>query len=87
MADTRDALVAIGASTIRDRIKETLRESGISEAVGFEVTLKNGESFTILSDDNPNMDRSAAEVENVAIKQSARAGARVFVLELVYRQR
>jgi hypothetical protein len=71
---SEEALVQAGLKTIGDAIAETLRAKGISEAVGFDVTLKNGEKFTISSDQNPNLARSADEVENINVRQSAKAG-------------
>lgn len=62
------------ARTLRDEIRRVLSAKGISEAVGFEVTLKSGENFTILSDTNPRMDTPAELVSSVQIKQAARAG-------------
>lgn len=73
-AQNSEALVQAGVRTVRDAIRDALKAKGISEAVGFELTLKNGENITILSEDNPNMDRPASEVQSVAVKQSARAG-------------
>lgn len=73
-AANSDALVEAGKNTLRQKIAQTLREAGITEAVGFEVKLKNGEEFTILSDSNPRMSTPAAEVASVRPRQSARAG-------------
>lgn len=70
-----DALVEAGKVTLRNLIAETLRKAGITEAIGFEVKLKNGEEFTILSENSPRMATSASEVESVRPRQSARAGS------------
>lgn len=87
---TRDELIEIGKAAIqtddqvfldaglkvlRDGIREYLSEKGLSEAVGFVVTLKNGESFTVLSDENPKMSTPMEQVENIEVKQSAKAGS------------
>jgi len=95
MANTRETLKRIGASkmndqalvdkgkqTIRDVVASALRNAGVEDAVGFELKLVNGETISITSDSNPNLDRPAAEVApgGVNIRQSARAG-----LALVFR--
>jgi hypothetical protein len=78
---TRDQLAAVGAKTIRDAIAETLKAKGIEDAVGFELKLTNGETISITSDSNPALDRPAAEVRSVDVKQSARAGlAQIFTV-------
>lgn len=86
MGTTRNALKALGSQneeaqieagkvTLRNKIAQVLRESGLTEAVGFEVKLKNGEEFTILSESNPRMATPASEVASVTPRQSARAGS------------
>jgi hypothetical protein len=78
---TRDQLAAVGAKTIRDAIAETLKAKGIEDAVGFELKLTNGETISITSDGHPALDRPAAEVSNLEVKQSARAGlAQIFTV-------
>lgn len=69
-----EALIEAGKNTLRDKIAQTLRESGITEAVSFDVVLKNGETFNIASEANPRMATPAAEVSSVRPRQSARAG-------------
>lgn len=69
------ALVEAGKKVLRDGIREFLASKGLSEAVGFEVTLKNGENFTVLSDENPRMHTPMSEVQSIDVKQSAKAGA------------
>lgn len=69
------ALIAAGQKVLRDGVREYLASKGLTEAVGFEITLKNGEQFTILSDENPRMATPMAEVEKIEPKQSAKAGA------------
>lgn len=69
-----DVLVEAGKKVLRDGVREYLASKGLAEAVGFEITLRNGESFTILSDENPKMDTPMDEVENIEVKQSAKAG-------------
>lgn len=73
-AQNSDALVEAGKNTLRDLIAETLRKAGITEAVSFDIQLKNGETFNIASEANPRMSTPAAEVSSVAPRQSARAG-------------
>lgn len=67
-------LEQIGAETIGSLLKKTLADAGVSEAVGFEVVLRNGGTHTILSDSNPILNSPASEVSSVKIKQSADAG-------------
>lgn len=74
MSNTRNALVELGKKTIRDRVQEALAASGIENAVGFELKLVNGETISITSDENPNLNRPAEEVSEVSVKQSAQAG-------------
>lgn len=88
MSDTRDVLIELGREAresdevlieaglkvLRDGIREFLSDRGLSEAVGFEVTLKNGQQFTVLSDENPRMATPMDQVENIEAKQSAKAG-------------
>jgi hypothetical protein len=74
-ATNNDALVEAGKATLSGLIRKTLTDAGITEAVGFEVKLKNGEEFTILSESNPRMSTPAAEVASVTPRQSARAGS------------
>jgi hypothetical protein len=69
-----DILVQAGQQVLRDGVKEYLASKGLTEAVGFVITLKNGETFTILSDENPRNDTPMDQVENIEVKQSAKAG-------------
>lgn len=69
-----DALVQAGQKVLRDGVKEFLASKGLTEAVGFVITLKNGEEFTILSDENPRMTTPMEQVQNIEVKQSAKAG-------------
>jgi hypothetical protein len=76
-----DALVQKGIETIRDLVKDALRSKGIEDAVAFELKLTNGETITINSESNPNLNRPASEVapDGLNVRQSARAGlTRVF---------
>lgn len=73
-AVNEDTLVEAGKKVLRDGVREYLASKGLTEAVGFEITLKNGEQFTILSDENPRMATPMAEVQNIEVKQSAKAG-------------
>lgn len=73
-AQNSDALVQAGLQTLKDVIRKALNDSGIEEAVGFEVKLTNGEEFTVLSEANPRMSTPAADVASVTPRQSARAG-------------
>lgn len=66
--------VELGQQTLKNKIAELLRSSGISEATGFEVTLTNGETFKIASAQNPRINTPAAEVASVRPVQSARGG-------------
>lgn len=75
------ALVEAGQKVLRDGVKEYLASKGLTEAVGFVITLKNGEEFTILSDENPRMSTPMSEVENIDVKQSAKAGGLAGVLD------
>lgn len=87
MSNTRNALVELGKSAneetlieagkkvLRDGIREYLASKGLSEAVGFEVKLRNGEEFTVLSDENPKIETPMDEVESINVKQSAKAGS------------
>jgi hypothetical protein len=78
---SEEALVEAGKRTIADAVAQTLREKGISEAVGFDIVLKNGERITISSDSNPNLQRPASEVESINVRQSAKAGlVQLFVI-------
>lgn len=70
-----NTLVEAGKKVLRDGIREFLSSKGLTEAVGFEVTLKNGEQFTVLSDENPRMATPMSEVKSIDAKQSAKAGA------------
>lgn len=73
-----DALVEVGINTLRDRIADTLKKAGLSEATGFEVKLTNGQEFTILSPSNPRLDSiPAREVAGVTPRSSASAGSQV----------
>lgn len=74
-AQNSDVLVEAGKATLRDKIAQVLRDSGITEAVGFEVKLTNGEEFTIVSESNPRMSTPATEVASVRPRPSARAGS------------
>lgn len=67
-------LLDVAQKTIRDEVAKTLQGLGISEAVGFEITLKNGGTHQILSNDNPLLNRPASEVSRISVKQSAQAG-------------
>lgn len=69
-----DVLIEAGKKVLRDGVKEFLASKGITEAVGFVVELRNGETFTVLSDENPRMNTPMAEVKNIDVKQSAKAG-------------
>lgn len=68
------ALINAGLKVLRDGIREYLSDKGLSEAVGFVVTLKNGEQFTVLSDENPKMETPMDQVASIDAKQSAKAG-------------
>ena len=68
------ALVEAGQKILRDGVREYLASKGLTEAVGFVITLKNGEEFTILSDENPRMSTPMSEVAGIDVKQSAKAG-------------
>ena len=69
-----DVLVEAGQKVLRDGVRQYLADKGLTEAVGFVITLKNGETFTILSDENPKMSTPMEQVENIEVKQSAKAG-------------
>ena len=64
----------LGQTTTREAIKTKLRNSRVSNAAGALVTYTNGDQVLIVSDDNPNMNRTDA-IRSIEIKQSARAGA------------
>lgn len=75
-------LLDVAQKTIRDAVAETLQGLGISEAVGFEITLKNGGTHQILSTENPLLNSPASDIAvdaagrpRVSVKQSAQAGA------------
>lgn len=72
---SEQTLVEAGQQVLRDGIKKYLQTQGITEAVGFEVTLKNGETFTILSDENPRAGTPMTEVASIQPRQSAKAGS------------
>lgn len=72
-----DVLVEAGKKVLRDGVREYLASKGLAEAVGFEITLKNGETFTILSDENPRMSTPLDQVEKIEPRQSAKAGGLV----------
>ena len=74
------ALIDAGQKVLREGVKEYLASKGLTEAVGFVITLKNGEEFTILSDENPRMTTPMGEVANIEVKQSAKAGGVAGVL-------
>lgn len=71
---SEEQLIEAGKKVLRDGIREYLASKGLSEAVGFEVKLKNGEEFTVLSDENPKLDTDMEEVASIDVKQSAKAG-------------
>lgn len=71
---SEDVLVEAGKKVLRDGIKEYLAEKGISDAVGFEIKLKNGEEFTILSEENPRSATPMDQVESINARQSAKGG-------------
>ena len=78
--DNEEALVEAGKKVLREGIRDYLTERGLSEAVGCAITLKNGEQFTILSDENPKMDTPMDQVAGIDVKQSAKAGGLAGVL-------
>jgi hypothetical protein len=71
---SEEQLVEAGKKVLRDGVREFLASKGLTEAVGFEITLKNGEQFTILSDENPRMTTPMDQVQNIQPRQSAKAG-------------
>ena|SRR5687767_11942336 len=75
---TEEQLIEAGKRTIRDVVKDALRKAGVEDAVGFDLRLVNGETISITSDNNPALDRPAAEISpeagSVRMKQAARAG-------------
>ena len=71
---SEEQLVEAGKKVLRDGVREFLASKGLTEAVGFEITLKNGEQFTILSDENPRMSTPMSEVQDIQPRQSAKAG-------------
>jgi hypothetical protein len=80
---TDEAAQEVGAKVIRDLIKAALQKAGVSNAVGVEIALTNGERIVILSDSNPANNIPATEVRGydkgkpeVRLQQSARAGRR-----------
>jgi hypothetical protein len=64
----------IGLRVIRDGIKDLMREQGIEEVPSFEITFKNGEVTTILSDNHPALDREMSDVTSIKPKSGAEAG-------------
>lgn len=79
-AINEQTLVEAGQKVLRDGVKDYLASKGLTEAVGFVITLKNGEVFTILSDENPRMSTPMESVSNIEVKQSAKAGGMDAVL-------
>lgn len=67
-------LIEAGKRTIRDVVQKALVDAGIEEAVGFELKLVNGETISITSDSNPALNRPAEDVQEVNVRQSAKAG-------------
>lgn len=69
-------LIEAGKLYLRDTIKKALETAGF-DAVGFEVKLKNGEEFTVVSETNPRLDSiPASEVASVRPRSTASAGAK-----------
>lgn len=69
------ALLDAGQKVLRDGVREFLASKGLTEAVGFEIKLKNGEQFTILSEENPRMATPMSAVSDIQVRQSAKGGA------------
>lgn len=69
-----DVLVEAGKKVLRDGVREYLAGKGLTEAVGFVIELRNGETYTILSENSPRMDTPMEDVKSIEVKQSAKAG-------------
>jgi len=61
--------------TLGDLIREELAKSNTEETAGFEVTINTGESFVVVSDSDPRLQREVAPEETSIRKvQTATAG-------------
>lgn len=80
---SEEQLIEAGKKYLRGVIKDALATAGF-DAVGFEVSLTNGETFTIASDTNPRLDTvRASEVASVRPRSAASAAALVALLQAV----
>lgn len=63
---------------LKDLLAKTLAENGIAEAVGAEITLKDGQKFMILTDEHPALtkDYEPEEIRSITPKTTGEGGVR-----------